>query len=253
MLNRLRKPEPFGKAGLTVAICALVLGLIGGAYAAGGLTKSQEKQVTKIAKKYAGKPGAPGTNGTNGAPGEKGPKGDPGAPGEPGKAGESVTNTAIPVGDASRCNKLGGAEFKVGAGAATKACNGQTGFTDTLPEGKTEMGDWAFGQAYGLSLQLAATSFNIPLTAAPAPIYVEEGATPPAECPGSVAEPAAEPGFLCVFAMEEGNISTEAGPGRPRICSAVVLAFNCLIGASDSADPSGFDVVALAKEQGFAY
>jgi hypothetical protein len=35
-MKRLRHPihsitEPFGKAGLTVAICALVLGLIGGA------------------------------------------------------------------------------------------------------------------------------------------------------------------------------------------------------------------------------
>ena len=93
-MKRLRHPiksarEPFGKAGLTVAILALVMAFVGGAYAAGGLTKSQEKQVTKIAKKYAGKPGAPGTNGTNGSPGAKGDTGAAGAAGTNGTNGEN--------------------------------------------------------------------------------------------------------------------------------------------------------------------
>jgi hypothetical protein len=88
MFQRLRRPEPFGKAGLTVAILALVMAMVGGAYAAGGLTKSQEKQVKKIVsaevKKHpgpAGPAGANGTNGRNGAPGEPGPQGEPGEPG----------------------------------------------------------------------------------------------------------------------------------------------------------------------------
>ncbi len=34
MIKRLRNPEPFGKAGLTVAICALVLATTGAAFAA---------------------------------------------------------------------------------------------------------------------------------------------------------------------------------------------------------------------------
>ncbi len=91
-MHRLRHPirsitEPFGKAGLTVAILALVMALVGGAYAAGGLSKSQEKQVTKIAKKYAGKPGAPGAAGPVGPAGPAGKNGKNGEQGAPGPEG----------------------------------------------------------------------------------------------------------------------------------------------------------------------
>ncbi|MCW2987260.1 MAG: hypothetical protein JWM24_198, partial [Solirubrobacterales bacterium] len=55
MLKR-RLREPFGKAGLTVGVIALVMALVGGAYAAGALTGKQKKEVEKIAKKFAGKP-----------------------------------------------------------------------------------------------------------------------------------------------------------------------------------------------------
>ena len=63
-MQRLRHPirairEPFGKAGLTVAILALVLAMVGGAYASGALTGKQKKEVKKIAKKYAGEAVSP--------------------------------------------------------------------------------------------------------------------------------------------------------------------------------------------------
>jgi hypothetical protein len=94
-MSRLRHPvrairEPFGKAGLTVAICALVLAMVGGAYAAGALSGKQKKEVEKIAKKFAGKPGATGAagaNGTNGTNGKDGAPGTAGIPGTPGKNG----------------------------------------------------------------------------------------------------------------------------------------------------------------------
>ena len=122
-MSRLRHPirairEPFGKAGLTVAILALVMALVGGAYAAGGLTKSQEKQVTKIAKKYAGKPGAPGEKG---ATGEKGANGTNGSNGAPGVPGESVTASTA----GGECT-AGGTKFKVGA-TESHVCNGANG------------------------------------------------------------------------------------------------------------------------------
>ena len=109
-----RLKEPFGKAGLTVAILALVMGLVGGAYAAGGLTKSQEKQVTKIAKKYAGKPG---TAGSMGAAGTNGTNGTPGAPGA---NGASVT-----LATAGSCPE-GGTKLTVG-GESKEVCNGLKG------------------------------------------------------------------------------------------------------------------------------
>jgi hypothetical protein len=78
--------EPFGAAGLVVAIVALVAALGGGAYAAsGGLNGKQKKEVAKIAKRFAGKPGARGATGPAGA------KGATGAPGAPGQTGFTAT------------------------------------------------------------------------------------------------------------------------------------------------------------------
>jgi hypothetical protein len=161
-MKRLRRKEPFGKAGLTVAICALVLALVGGAYAAGGLTKSQEKQVTKIAKKYAGKPGAPGATGAAGAAGKEGPQGKAGnngtngesvtlaaadscpnggtkatvgavskeicngTNGTPGIAGKSVTATEIPTGE-FECEERGGAIVEEEGGVPIEVCSGEKG------------------------------------------------------------------------------------------------------------------------------
>jgi hypothetical protein len=154
-MSRLRHPinslkEPFGKAGLTVAILALVLAMVGGAWAAGALTGKQKKEVTAIAKKYAGKPGAPGANGTNGTNGAKGATGPEGHEGE---AGKSVVSTEF-AGNAEPgghpCHEQGGTSLEV-QGTAVKhyACNGQTGFTKTLPSGKTETGTWVFSGAPG--------------------------------------------------------------------------------------------------------
>ena len=85
-----RLKEPFGKAGLTVAVVALVFAMLGGAYAAsGGLNGKQKKEVKKIAKQFAGKngaDGAPGANGTNGT------NGTGGANGANGTNGNSVLN-----------------------------------------------------------------------------------------------------------------------------------------------------------------
>jgi hypothetical protein len=227
-----RLKEPFGKAGLTVAILALVMALVGGAYAAGGLTKSQEKQVTKIAKKYAGKPGATGpagangTNGTNGKDGANGTNGKDGAPGIQGPPGT-------------------------------------TGFTKTLPKGETLEGDWAITAVLpgtGLNEGSAGTtvSFGIPLAAAPESLYVpapteeeeenEEFPVPPAGCTGNVKEPGAEEGHLCVFARFEQNNLT-----KPNVCSAALPSVLCLFGSTGvpgTADPSGAFIGVIDKAPG---
>jgi hypothetical protein len=120
----------FGIPG-ALAVVALVLAMVGGAYAAAKLTTKQKKEVEKIAKKFAGKQGP------------QGPAGPAGAAGAPGKDGARG-----PTG-------LEGPEGPEGA-------PGQTGFTETLPSGKTETG------AYRAPAGSAGTviSFNIPLPAA---------------------------------------------------------------------------------------
>jgi hypothetical protein len=167
-----RLTEPFGKAGLTVAICALVLAMVGGAYAAGALSGKQKKEVEKIAKKFAGKPGATGpagaagTNGTNGTPGAAGKNGTPGKEGPEGPEGSPWT--------------AGG----------------------TLPSGQTETGVWSVRATDNAFNEPVATaiSFNIPLAQAPEKTAgIEIGAALPEGCEGDVSDPGAEPGVLCVF------------------------------------------------------
>lgn len=239
-MQRLRHPirairEPFGKAGLTVAILALVMALVGGAYAAGGLTKSQEKQVTKIAKKFAGKPGAPGANGTNGSPGAKGDTGAAGSNGTNGTNGTGVTTESF-AGAKAPCT-VGGITVK-SASPDVNVCNGKngtTGFTKTLPPEESEYGTWAtvFGSKNGFGgvagIAAASASFNIPLSDAltttgcytqPQPTTCqvhliapngkelianaeaekeEVDQRNPAPCPGTSLAPEAEPGNLCVY------------------------------------------------------
>jgi hypothetical protein len=231
-----RLKEPFGKAGLTVAILALVFALVGGAYAAGGLTKSQEKQVTKIAKKYAGKPGATGPAGPAGSNGTNGTNGKDGAPGAKGEQGiQGIPGT-----------------------------NGTTGFTKTLPSKETLKGDWSLiASANGAFEHVGAgVSFGIPLSEAPVPHYLrtsglepvwngtEEEEVAQSACPGSAEAPKATPGNLCVYASAEENVNKNPLGTilLPKVCS-FGSGGDCLAAAS-AADNFGFGVVAISKEEG---
>jgi hypothetical protein len=214
-MSRLKHPirairEPFGTAGLIVALVALVAALGGTALAAAKLNSGQKKEVEKIAKKYAGKPGAAGANGAagpQGPAGAAGKDGTNGTAGTNGAPGESVTNKTLAKGSAT-CPE-GGAEFVMGT-TKTHACSGTTGFTSTLPSGKTETGTWALTgvPAKGATaFNDASISFPIPLAL---PAEAEYVITPPtAGCPGSVNEPNAEPGHFCVY--EQFNNMEQTG------------------------------------------
>lgn len=207
--------QRFGTAGLVVAVMALVVALAGTAIAAGGLTKSQEKQVKKIAKKYAGKNGKDGAPGATGA---QGPKGDTGAPGAAGKDGTNGTNgtdgedgRSVQIGTATvgECPDGGATVQKEGEPVSKKAvCNGKTGFTEFLPSGETETGAWGtFGTAAGPTA--TPISFNIPLEEAPEMKLVKEGkigTENAAACPGyDEGVPTAEEGFLCIYVSNESG------------------------------------------------
>jgi len=223
MLTKLR--EPFGKAGLTVAIIALIAALGGGAYAAsGGLTGKQKKEVTKIAqteaKKFAGKQGPEGKQGPAGAAGSTGANGDAGAPGTPGGAGgpgangKSVVATPIAQGEPAQCEEQGGVEYEVeGSGEAAEICNGGEGSpwaVGGLPKGATETGAWTFNASEstgefheGEEARIyVPISFSVPLSAPiteSSKVHFVGPAGNGTTCTGTVAEPKAPEGQLCVY------------------------------------------------------
>ena len=114
------------------------------------------------------------------------------------KKGESKLswNNAGPAGK-NGLNGANGASGKEGAGGK----EGPPGpFVDSLPNGKSEQGVWSVIEngAKG-AVYASALSFPIPLTTAPVAHYIAAGAAPPPGCAGSVSEPRAASGNLCVF------------------------------------------------------
>ena len=221
MLNRFR--ERFGTAGVVIAVIALVAALGGTALAASGaLTGKQKKEVEKIAKKFQGT-GPAGAQGPAGPAGAKGEKGDAGNAGGAGAAGTSATTTSF-GGEQHGC-KEGGVEVKT-ASPAAYVCNGAKGTngtfgTEPLLQGQSLMGTWgtsggpiSVGEEKGDS-SMVPISFPIAVSPAPTALVQLESASPlgikvesenwaleaefAANCPGTVAAPKAEPGFLCVY------------------------------------------------------
>lgn len=259
-MSRIKHPirairEPFGTAGLVVAVIALVLAVTGAALAAGGLTGKQKKEVTKIAKKYAGKPGPAGPQGPQGSTGPQGSAGAAGAAGVDGATG--ATGPTGPEGQ--------------------QGPTGQTGFTETLPAGKTLVGDWSLNLSVQETNQRVSTdvSFGIPLESPPAVHYIQENnkeeywdeATEEfkereqPECPGIAEAPEAKPGNLCVYASrEQGGQTHVAIFPLPKICAPGTtdptteipeVGIGCLFGAP-AADRSGFTVMTTsANSSGF--
>jgi hypothetical protein len=115
----------------------------------------------------------------------------------------------------------GGSEFTAGA---TKgyACNGTTGFTETLPEGKSETGAWniiSTTEEFNEGVKaITAISFTIPLEASLSKEHVffippgEAGKVDAAQCPGSVASPAAAQGDFCAYAQVLNNTEVAGDP-----------------------------------------
>jgi hypothetical protein len=156
MLSPLR--NRFGIPGV-ISVIALVFAMFGGAYAATN-TGGKATSSAKAKKGPRGPKGATGPAGPQGPVGPAGAKGDNGAAGSNGSNGTdgkgaeavSFTGSKGPIGGVT-CT-AGGLEVK-SASATTLVCNGkpgtngQTGFTETLPPGKTETGAWAIGELPG--------------------------------------------------------------------------------------------------------
>jgi hypothetical protein len=232
MFSRLRKRLTYANVAMTLA---LVFAMSGGAWAAGKFVITSTKQIKPSVLKQlqgkTGKAGANGANGANGAQGTAGANGKDGANGTNGKDGAAGTNgtsvTSAKLSAGSAACKEGGSEFTAAEGKKTTACNGSPWAAGgTLPAGATETGTWGTaGQPVVLFpktvvLMDAPISFTIPLAAPltdapecgepskPACVthVIEPGGALPAGCTGSLEEPGAEKGNLCVFVAEAHNV-----------------------------------------------
>ena len=117
----------------------------------------------------------------------------------------------------------------------TQGIQGQAGpFPTTLPAGATITGTFAVagGNSGGTGTDwgYATISFPYPLATAPTPHYLPLAAPPTAACPGSVGNPTATSGNLCVY---EGVLE---GSGTPQICTPLI---NSSAGCPDQASRTG--------------
>jgi len=229
--------QRLGTAGFVISIVALIAALGGTAFAAAKLNSTQKKEVTKIAqteaKKYAGKTGPAGpagSNGTNGATGpegkqgpegKEGPKGNTGNTGNAGTSAKGTSFTGEKTVGSVTC-KEGGIKV-TSAEPETAVCNGekgQTGFTSTLPSGKTETGTWGIVvPKTGNEVEpIVPISFPIPIAQADESAFyftaaeVEAGEFGSSGCHWELGKPGARPesrtaGTLCIFEEFGENLS----------------------------------------------
>ena len=220
-----------------VALLALVFAMGGGAYAAGRYVITSTKQISpKVLKALAGKPGTAGANGAQGQPGSAGSQGPAGPAGQKGESGATG-----PQGPAGAAGKNGE--------------NGTTGFAKVLPSKATETGTWSFSTP-NPSYLFISLSFPIQLAEALGAtqvhyvfadgkeLNVKKELVSPADCPGSVAEPEAAPGHLCVYEKFTSGVSTVAAgkEGEQQVTQAEIFPSSGtpgLFGGQDGADTSG--------------
>jgi hypothetical protein len=225
-----------------IAGLALVFAMTGGAYAAKKYLITSTKQISpSVLKALQGKAGAVGAPGAAGAQGPAGPAGPAGSKGEtgsgkegkqgePGKAGKdgvtgkSVEATAIAPGDPG-CEGRGGVEYAIeGSTESKEVCTGKEGSpwaVGALPPGATETGAWSFTASEASSVAphaaignganhtvLVPISFSVPL-AVPitesTKIHFVGELGDGVNCKGTVKEPKALPGQLCIYWYEYEN------------------------------------------------
>jgi hypothetical protein len=183
----------------------------------------------------AGPAGASGAKGETGPAGPTGPtgkgeKGEPGTNGTNGANGKSVLAEEEAKAPGSHC-KEGGSNFEVeGSGVKTYACNGGSGaggggLPKTLGAGETETGSWTAQvppkaeKDERPATAFSSISFPIQLKAALDATKViflaPESTGHEAECPGTVAQPAAKTGYLCVYTTKTTLAEPEFGVIHP--------------------------------------
>jgi hypothetical protein len=118
--------------------------------------------------------GAQGAQGPQGTPGQSGPQGETGAQGPAGQQGAQGVAGPFPDGD--------------------------------MPSGKTVRGTYSIRE--NLTSASTGISFTFRMATAPTPTWIAAGGAPTANCPGSVDDPQALPGHLCVYSSFDSNVSS---------------------------------------------
>jgi hypothetical protein len=117
-------------------------------------------------------------------------------------------------------------------------------FPDPLTPGQTLRGSFVVTEAGAVAgdFMIDGISFGFRMSAAPTARFIPVGTPPPAQCPGTITNPQAAAGNLCVYEAGRGNLS---GAG---ICNTE--SGGCAIGF---ANREGAAVFAFAAAGGQAY
>jgi hypothetical protein len=209
-----------------IALLALVFALTGGAFAAtsassgsGGAGSSQGLLATASKAKAKAKAGPRGPAGPRGATGAAGAIGAVGAIGPAGATGAAGPAGPVGAGIPGSDGKEGpqGKEGKEGP----QGPKGTSGFTDTLPSGKTETGTWStvigpVVSGINAGIGFRQVSFAIPLLTPIAEANVkvklegydgtDQTGVEHEECPGSAEDAKAAAGKLCVYTSSDNGI-----------------------------------------------
>ena len=207
-----------------VATLALLFAMSGGALAASKFLIVSTKQIKpSVLAQLKGKNGASGAPGATGPAGPQGPAGANGKDGAPGAAGEpgpkGATGAAGSAGPAGQKGATGatGAAGPTGSAGPTGPEGSPWVAGGTLPKGQTETGTWAINQIHVTTgfIWLEPFSFPIRLKTGGSAFFINMKETNEKEgpqvtasgCTGSVAEPTAPEGKLCVYTgAEEENV-----------------------------------------------
>lgn len=226
----------FGIPGV-ISVVALVFALVGGAFAANNLGGPGKEATVSAKKSLKGPRGPRGAKGATGAEGPAGSQGPTGAAGKNGANGvdgsdgtHGVDGQSITVAEEPAFGECGDeAGIKVSsADGDFYVCNGTEG-TDgiigkdgkegspwtaggTLPTGATLTGTWGFSANLAGTpevlkhIEAVPISFNIPLSgpinSPDRAVFVEDSNTPhcsAAPINGSLGNPKAESGYLCIY------------------------------------------------------
>lgn len=208
MLTRLGKRLTYANVTATLA---LVFAMTGGAFAAHryliSSTKEISPQVLKALKGHNGKNGAAGPQGPAGS---AGPAGLQGPAGPQGPKGENGKNGATgPTGPAGPAGPQGapGTQGPTGKEGSPWTAGG------TLPVGSSEKGQWVVLENVTEAGKPVWTSISIPIPLAVQEVaahLIPENGSPTNECPGSAANPLAEPGNLCVYVSAMASLEWSA-------------------------------------------
>jgi hypothetical protein len=145
-----------------------------------------------------GESGAPGPAGNQGPAGPAGPKGEMGPQGLPGDKGDKGEKGEPGAkGDKGDTGPQGPAGFSGGSGPPGPKGDPGTFPTGPLPAGTTLYGNFALGDVNGPTT--GGYSFIFKLAEAPQAEVVVDTGESTVHCPGSLQDPQAAKGFLCLY------------------------------------------------------